>query len=656
MVAVPCLLLALLGGGYGTGVTAGVAIGTWALALAGLALGFFPRASIGRAGLVAASFLVALAILTAVSAGWAGDAGRAVTAAPRVAAYAGVFVLVLLAASGESARTVLTGLTLGLAAVGLIALASRLHPPLAGDRALIEFLPDSRSRLSFPLSYWNGLAAATALSLVLCAWQAGSARTRVGRSLSAGAVPGLGLTLYLTSSRGGLVALAVGLVVLVVLEPRRLGLLTRLVAGGAGAAVVISMADARQAVVDGAAGSAATTQGHELLLMVIATALLVAGACWLLDPGVERIRVERIRVPRPVWAALGALGLVAAVVSVAVIDPGKRLDDFRTPPTGVQTQRDFVARHLASAEGSGRYQLWQAGLSAFADRPFAGIGAGGYKAWWTRERPIALEVENAHSFAVETLAELGLLGGILLAGFAVAVLVGGLMARARAPSAAAGGLAVVACGLVSAAIDWTWQLPAVFAPVIVAAAVVTGPALAPSLGRRPGFGWGVATLVVGWAAIILAATVSIGKDRIGASRAAVRAGDLTAAAGYAKDAEAVQPWSAGPRFQLALVQERAGDLRSARRSLDEALERAPEDWSLWFLAVRIDTRAGDRPQAARDLTRARRLNPRSDLLRAPDRPRSGSLQSPRGGRGQSNYGREEPGADGPSTGAVLVAP
>jgi Flp pilus assembly protein TadD len=123
--------------------------------------------------------------------------------------------------------------------------------------------------------------------------------------------------------------------------------------------------------------------------------------------------------------------------------------------------------------------------------------------------------------------------------------------------------------------------------------------------------------VAGCAAIVLAVIAAVGKDRIDASRDAVRAGNLTAAASDARDAQAVQPWAPLPRTQLALVQERAGDLGSARRSLNEALQRAPEDWSLWLLAVRIDTNAGDRRRARRELARARQLNPRSDLLRPP---------------------------------------
>ena len=49
------------------------------------------------------------------------------------------------------------------------------------------------------------------MAIVLCAWQAASASSRVARALGAALLPALALTVYLTSSRGALVALAIGL-------------------------------------------------------------------------------------------------------------------------------------------------------------------------------------------------------------------------------------------------------------------------------------------------------------------------------------------------------------------------------------------------------------------------------------------------------------
>ena len=80
------------------------------------------------------------------------------------------------------------------------------------------------------------------------------------------------------------------------------------------------------------------------------------------------------------------------------------------------------------------------------------------------------------------MAELGIVGLVLVLGFLGFAAVSG---SRRGPTRSRGGalgaaLAILAAGIVSAAIDWTWELPACFGLVVLAAALLTGPAtLAP---------------------------------------------------------------------------------------------------------------------------------------------------------------------------------
>ena len=64
-------------------------------------------------------------------------------------------------------------------------------------------------------------------------------------------------------------------------------------------------------------------------------------------------------------------------------------------------------------------------MRAFAEHPLAGVGSGGFRVEWLRERPFKEPAEDAHSIYLETAAELGLLG---LA--ALALLFGGVTACA----------------------------------------------------------------------------------------------------------------------------------------------------------------------------------------------------------------------------------
>ena len=95
--------------------------------------------------------------------------------------YLGAFALVVLASKRAEA-----GLWLGGLAVGsrdrAIALAARFEPSIFGnpDADLAADLPASLGRLSYPIGYWNGLAAVMAAGIVLLTWfgTTGGARRR----------------------------------------------------------------------------------------------------------------------------------------------------------------------------------------------------------------------------------------------------------------------------------------------------------------------------------------------------------------------------------------------------------------------------------------------------------------------------------------------
>src|SRR5205823_5184289 len=81
------------------------------------------------------------------------------------------------------------GLALGIVAVGLLALGSRLFPAvLQGDEGLREYLP-SLTRLSYPLGYWNGLGIFVALAFPLLLAAASLDRRPLLRGLAVAPAP-----------------------------------------------------------------------------------------------------------------------------------------------------------------------------------------------------------------------------------------------------------------------------------------------------------------------------------------------------------------------------------------------------------------------------------------------------------------------------------
>ncbi len=398
-----------------------------------------------REGVVAGACIAALSLFTVLSMGWGVDDGAAFDDTLRAVVYAGVFVLVLVASPARSARAWLAGLAIGLVALALLALGSRMIPSLFPENDLVSVLPEVRGRLSYPLGYWNALGAVLAFASVLLMGLAGLARSVVGRSLATAAIPLTTLGVFLTSSRGGAVAGAVGLVLLFALSKNRLRLVAAAVIGGAGSVVLVLAAVSRDLFTDGRTSAAGyPAEANSMLLLT----LVVVAAALTLRPLVDPL-VERIRVPRPVSIAAASLAVIALVVGLVGADPVERWHELKAPPdTAAQVEgRGLVTRHLTSTEGTGRYQFWNAGWEALKSDPLKGVGAAGYEPWWAQHGSLDYYVRNAHSLFFETAAELGVVGLALLLGFFVAPILAGVRHRAgrrgpghgrRAPRRASG--------------------------------------------------------------------------------------------------------------------------------------------------------------------------------------------------------------------------
>ena len=228
VVAVSTAALCLAEGGYAPGAYAAAGLVAWVGVIA-MIVATRDTVDVPGAALVSGAALAGLAAFALLSVAWGSDDGRAVAEAIRPAAYAGVFALVVIASRRGQAFPFLAGLGIGLAVVAALALGSRFESSLPGsDEELGAILPAAVGRLSYPLGYWNALAACMAIGVVLLGWLGAAARTQPARALAVGAIPLCMLAIYLASSRGGVLAAAVGIVVLLLAgrewreRPRRL--------------------------------------------------------------------------------------------------------------------------------------------------------------------------------------------------------------------------------------------------------------------------------------------------------------------------------------------------------------------------------------------------------------------------------------------------
>jgi hypothetical protein len=359
-------------------------------------------------------------------------------------------------------------------------------------------------------------------------------------------------------------------------------------------------------------------------------AVLVLGCCLLSAAAYllgARILGGRRR-PSPLIGRLVlAVGIVALVGAVFALHPVRRFENFKQIPTSASPGGDFVRSHLLSGNGSGRWQFWSAAVGEFKSAPVAGRGAASYEAWWAQHATFTHFIRNAHSLYLETLAELGVIGFLLIAAVFVTALVIGVRRLPRAgprerPTIAAL-TAVFTAFAVAAAIDWVWQITAIAAVAIIAMALVaagdsTRPrpvTVADQRGERTmRFAVGAAALACAWVVVCAQAIPWLASIKLNDSEAAVRGGEGDAAFDAASDARRIQPWAASPYLQLALVEEASGHINAAREWMKDATERDPENWRLWLVTARVETKAGNVAAAARALERAASLNPRSPLF------------------------------------------
>ena len=75
--------------------------------------------------------------------------------------------------------------------------------------------------MSHPVGYWNGLATLLALGVPFLLFVATSERRALARGLAIAPLPALAVALYLTSSRGGIIAAALAALVYLALTSMR---------------------------------------------------------------------------------------------------------------------------------------------------------------------------------------------------------------------------------------------------------------------------------------------------------------------------------------------------------------------------------------------------------------------------------------------------
>ena len=563
------------------------------------ALGRTETLTAWRVAMVAA--VSAMAIWIALSISWSTVPDQSVLESERAILYVAAALAAVTFIRRSTVPVFVGSVLVAIVAVATYALATRLFPARLG-----VFEPLGVYRLADPLGYWNALALFVAIGLLLALMFVARARNLWSRCAAAAAVPVLVATFYFTFGRAAWLSLGVALVVALLLDPRRIQLAAVLLTTAPTAVLTILVCEHGRGLTHrGAALHVVVRDGHAAAWRIVALVALAAGI-----EASRSLLVRHVAFPRGVRVAFGlvCLAVVLAAAGVALAHEGgpvnlakRAKDTFVSKPVPHSTN---LNRRLFSFSGNGRADLWHAAWDDARLHPWLGSGAGTYERYWLRNRPNAAKVRDAHNLYLETLAELGPVGLVLvicLLGVPLAACV-----RARRSPLVPGLAAAVVVYAVHASVDWDWEV-SVLGVVVIGlgvAAIAAGESTrlhptAPSGPLRIGVA-GLATILA------VAALAGLAGNRASAEAdSALAANRLPAAADDAARAQRWMPWSPEPWSQLGNAQLAAGDVAAARASFNHELRLDRTNWSAWLDVAR----AAPRRARARDLRIATRLNP-----------------------------------------------
>jgi hypothetical protein len=558
------------------------------------------------------AFLGLLTAWTYVSIAWSDVKGDAWDGANRGLLYLVVYVLFLTLALRTRDSALLFGAyALAVAGLGLgeLVAASRSADP--GSFFLL-------ARFAEPTGYQNANCALFSLAF----WPAVVLAARrpvplVARGLLFAAAGMLVELALLSQSRGWLAAMPVVAVLYVALVPGRVRSLVFLMPLAAallltrGPLLDVFPALQQGRDVDGALHSAVTA------IVVSGVVLLLVGAgLAYVDKHLWPRGVTAQRLARGAAVAFGLLAVVALVGGLVWLgNPVSRLDsawdEFKGKPPSQPT-----ASYLTAGFGSNRYDIWRVAVDEVAGSPLQGVGSDNFAVDYLRERRSDEEPLYPHSLELKILAQTGVVGALLFAGFLVTAVAGWWRRRdeselARYVRAAA--FVGFAYWFVHGSLDWFWELAGLAAPAFAMLGIAVGGA-DPVADPRPR---GRGVLAIG-AAVLVVALCTLVPPWLAAKEVEAAAGEWrdSPARAFARldRARTLNPLSDWPDVIAGAIASRRGETERMTASFRRALARNPTNWYSHLELAVTYARTDRRALAFRELREVSRLNPREPTV------------------------------------------
>jgi hypothetical protein len=319
-------------------------------------------------------------------------------------------------------------------------------------------------RVGSTLEYANTVAVVLGMSIVLGLGRMTQLRNPVARGLYAALILVFGVILYLTFSRGGMLSLAVGLVVLFAVSGRRLEMFGSLLLISGPLVWLMWQVQGLETFFGyfpeeaPRAADGAAFRNH-LVIAVVQAFLLQTVYAFL---------VRRYELAPALRRSLGVAAVIAVLIGVSalgfvVFGEQRGSDEVLGAFSRKAENTEDVRDRLTSLSSNSRSTYWRVAWEEWKEHPLTGTGAGTFQYIWLENRPGFGGVKQVHNVYLEQGTETGIVAFLALGGFA-AVLLGYTMwsawrATGERKVLLAGLTAAVAVYLFSSALEWHWYIP-----------------------------------------------------------------------------------------------------------------------------------------------------------------------------------------------------
>jgi hypothetical protein len=499
--------------------------------------------------------------------------------------------------------------------------------------------PFGTNRLSYPITYWNtlGLMMIMVFPLVLRVL-AERATNLLLRCIYGPALVLFLAALFFTFSRAGVLVLALVFVLYLVTAVNRLRAVLQAGIGLFWTGIIVAVCYRFLPTMVKLIPNPDSGEGHRLGWWILIVVLLAAAsqfALWFMEKGINVSREMARKFGYGLVAATLVLFMAGSVVFFARHDG---------PVNWVRSQLNTISEPEAVVEESQqrllnlqseRYKEYAVSLSVFADHPLNGTGSGTWSIQWYRERPREIQVKDGHSWLFETMAELGIVGTILLLGFIGLFVARGIIdlrKLGRSRYREIYGAFFVSCiaFILHAFIDWDWEMAVItLSFFFFAGGLLRYGALSKIGGDEisleettgddaTGDGWNIRQLL-SWhwligvlCVVMMVVTVFplVSANRLDAASKLARDGrDPDALKRQASLAAIFNPLDGQPLAYEGLAYQALGNLDQAERLMLEAVDLEPYNDKFYRSLTQIYIQKGDADGAVAAIKRSRELNP-----------------------------------------------